>query len=99
MARIGLGAKCQIQPRSKLSHSCIISFSGEPRLPRTTFFATAKGITTMTVAAPPSVKLTNHINGQWATSQASEWRDVINPATGDILASVPLAGAADVNAA
>src|SRR5579871_5509171 len=53
----------------------------------------------MTVAAPPSIKLTNFINGQWASSQASEWRDVINPATGDILASVPLAGATDVNAA
>src|SRR5690349_22551746 len=53
----------------------------------------------MTVAAPPSLKLTNFINGQWTESRASEWRDVVNPATGEILASVPLADAAEVNAA
>src|SRR5256886_10651069 len=53
----------------------------------------------MSVAAPPTNKVTNFINGQWAKAQSSEWRDVVNPATGEILASVPLAGAADVNAA
>src|SRR5580693_10380921 len=53
----------------------------------------------MSVAAPPANKLTNFINGQWAESHASEWRDVANPATGDLLASVPLADAADVNKA
>src|ERR1700738_4744637 len=53
----------------------------------------------MTVAAPPVVKLTNYINGQWTDSHASEWRDVVNPATGEVLASVPLADAAEVNAA
>jgi len=53
----------------------------------------------MTVAAPPVNKLTNYINGQWAESHASEWRDVVNPATGELLASVPLADAADVNQA
>src|SRR5579859_2844235 len=53
----------------------------------------------MTVAAPPSIKLTNYINGQWTDSHAAEWRDVVNPATGEILASVPLADAAEVNAA
>src|ERR1039458_9964958 len=41
-------------------------------------------------------KLTNDINGQWADSRSSEWRDVINPATGEVLASVPLADAAEV---
>ena len=53
----------------------------------------------MSVAAPPTNKVTNFINGQWAKAQSSEWRDVVNPATGEILANVPLAGAADVNAA
>src|SRR5580700_9045504 len=55
----------------------------------------------MTVAAPPVVKLrlTNYINGQWTDSRASEWRDVVNPATGEVLASVPLADAAEVNSA
>src|SRR6204780_1846070 len=63
-----------------------------------TFFATAKGISIMTVAAPPITKLTNYINGQWTESHTSEWRDVVNPATGEVLASVPLADAAEVNA-
>src|SRR6266581_4603478 len=53
----------------------------------------------MSVAAPPANKLTNFINGHWVESHASEWRDVVNPATGDLLASVPLADAADVNKA
>ena len=53
----------------------------------------------MTVAAPPANKLTHYINGQWAEAHTSEWREVVNPATGEILASVPLANAADVNAA
>src|SRR6202047_5692968 len=52
-----------------------------------------------TVAAPPAIKLTNYINGQWAESSAIEWRDVINPATGETLAQVPLADAAEVSRA
>jgi malonate-semialdehyde dehydrogenase (acetylating)/methylmalonate-semialdehyde dehydrogenase len=56
-----------------------------------------------TVAAPPTIKLTNYINGQWTDSRAGsskqEWRDVINPATGEVLAQVPLADAAEVNQA
>src|SRR6201993_4597138 len=53
----------------------------------------------MSVAAPPTNKLTHYINGQWSEAHASEWRDVVNPATGELLASVPLADAADVNKA
>ena len=53
----------------------------------------------MSVAAPPTHKLTHYINSQWIESQTSEWRDVVNPATGELLASVPLADAADVNKA
>src|SRR5438876_490140 len=53
----------------------------------------------MSVAAPPVTKLTNFINGQWTDSRASEWRDVVNPATGEVLASVPMADAAEVAAA
>src|SRR5271167_1032244 len=53
----------------------------------------------MTVAAPPVIKLTNFINGRWTDSNASEWRDVVNPATGEVLAQVPLAEAAEVNQA
>src|SRR3954452_8317403 len=53
----------------------------------------------MSVAAPPANKLTHYINGQWARSEASEWREVVNPATGEVLASVPMGAADDVNAA
>jgi malonate-semialdehyde dehydrogenase (acetylating)/methylmalonate-semialdehyde dehydrogenase len=52
-----------------------------------------------TVAAPPIIKLTNYINGQWTDSAAREWRDVTNPATVEVLAQVPLADATEVNAA
>src|SRR5215471_533965 len=52
-----------------------------------------------TLAAPPASKIANYINGHWAEAKTSEWRDVVNPATGEILASVPLAGSADVNQA
>ena len=52
-----------------------------------------------TVAAPPTIRLTNYINGRWTDSSAREWRDVINPATGETLAQVPLADAAEVNQA
>jgi malonate-semialdehyde dehydrogenase (acetylating) / methylmalonate-semialdehyde dehydrogenase len=51
------------------------------------------------VAAPPIIRLTNYINGQWTESQATEWRDVVNPATGETLAQVPLADAVEVNQA
>jgi len=53
----------------------------------------------MTVAAPPTLRLTNYINGQWTDSRAQEWRDVVNPATGETLAQVPLAEANEVNQA
>jgi len=53
----------------------------------------------MTVAAPPATKLSNYINGQWLESAASDWLDVLNPATGETLARVPLSGAAEVDAA
>lgn len=44
-------------------------------------------------------KMLNYINGEWVQSQASEYIDVINPATGETLARTPLSGAADVEAA
>ena len=66
---------------------------------RTTFFAIAE-------ASPHDRRSTSchqaHELHQWPVgrlSHASEWRDVVNPATGEVLASVPLADAAEVNAA
>jgi len=53
----------------------------------------------MTVAAPSLPKLSNYINGQWADSNTSEWQEVINPATGETLAQVPLSSPAEVAAA
>src|SRR5208337_4164786 len=58
-----------------------------------------RGTTMTTVAAPPTIRLTNFINGRWTDSPASEWRDVINPATGETLAQIPLAEADEVNQA
>ena len=39
----------------------------------------------MTVAAPPATKIPQFINGQWIESHASEWLDVVNPATAEVL--------------
>lgn len=51
----------------------------------------------MTASSVPTVKLL--INGEFVESQTSEWREVINPATQEVLAKVPFATAAEVEAA
>ena len=53
----------------------------------------------MSTAIATSAQLPHFINGQWVESTASEWLDVPNPATGEVLARVPLAGADEVNRA
>jgi malonate-semialdehyde dehydrogenase (acetylating)/methylmalonate-semialdehyde dehydrogenase len=45
----------------------------------------------------PTVKLL--INGEFVESQTSVWRDVVNPATQEVLARVPMATPAEVDAA
>lgn len=45
----------------------------------------------------PTVKLL--INGQMLESQTTQWRDLVNPATQEVLARVPFATPAEVNAA
>lgn len=47
---------------------------------------------------PVNGQLSNYINGEWARSQASEYMDVINPATAERIAQVPLGNEADVAA-
>jgi len=47
--------------------------------------------------AIPAVKLL--IDGEWVQSQASEWRDIVNPATQQVLARVPFATQGEVDAA
>src|SRR6266699_3163698 len=51
----------------------------------------------MTVAAPPLTTIPNYIDGHWQDSTATEWQDVINPATGEVLARVPLSDAVEVS--
>ncbi len=43
--------------------------------------------------------LPNYINGQWCASNATEYLEVINPATAEILAQVPLSTATEVDQA
>src|SRR5690348_3818939 len=48
-----------------------------------------------TVAAPPITGISNYIGGHWQEANASEWLDVVNPATGEALAKVPLSSASE----
>jgi malonate-semialdehyde dehydrogenase (acetylating) / methylmalonate-semialdehyde dehydrogenase len=43
--------------------------------------------------------LQNYVNGAWVSSQASTWREVLNPATNQPLARLPLSTAAEASAA
>jgi len=47
--------------------------------------------------AIPTVKLL--INGEWRDSNSSDWRDIVNPATQEVLARVPMCGTDEVDAA
>ncbi len=44
-------------------------------------------------------RLPNYYDNQWQKSTATEAVDVVNPATGEVIARTPLGGAEDVNAA
>ena len=50
----------------------------------------------MTVAAPSVSVVPHFINGNWSESRAQEFMDVVNPATGEVLARSPLAGVDEV---
>jgi malonate-semialdehyde dehydrogenase (acetylating) / methylmalonate-semialdehyde dehydrogenase len=49
-----------------------------------------------TTVAPPFTRVPNYVNGEWRESSSSEWQDVVNPATGELLATVPLSSSAEV---
>lgn len=51
----------------------------------------------MTAVQVPTVKL--FIDGQFIESTTDQWRDVVNPATQEVLAKVPFATADEINAA
>jgi len=52
-----------------------------------------------TTAAPPITSVPNFINGQWVRSSSTDIRDVVNPATSEVMARVPLADKAEVDRA
>jgi malonate-semialdehyde dehydrogenase (acetylating)/methylmalonate-semialdehyde dehydrogenase len=53
----------------------------------------------MCATAVSDTRIPHFIGGQWTASKSTQWQDVVNPATGGTLAKVPLAEAAEVNAA
>src|SRR6195256_5296833 len=53
----------------------------------------------MSEAAAIHTKVLNYIDGSWVESKATEWRDVVNPATGETIGQTPLTTAAEAGAA
>ena len=53
----------------------------------------------MTVIAPAITKVPNYVGGEWVESQSSQWLDVTNPATGDVIAQTPVSTASEIAAA
>jgi malonate-semialdehyde dehydrogenase (acetylating) / methylmalonate-semialdehyde dehydrogenase len=53
----------------------------------------------MEVLMPEPEKLMNFINGKWCESSAAQFLDVNNPATGEVLARVPLSPTAELDEA
>ena len=45
------------------------------------------------------MEILNYINGEWVKPNVKDYVDVINPATGEVIAKTPLSTKADVNAA
>src|SRR6202140_2826117 len=53
----------------------------------------------MTGTIATHTKVLNYIGGSWMESKSAEWREVINPATGETIALPPLSPAPEVDAA
>src|SRR5436305_2403135 len=53
----------------------------------------------MSTAVVTETRVPHFINGRWVESKASDWQDVVNPATGEVLARVPVSDPAEVAAA
>jgi malonate-semialdehyde dehydrogenase (acetylating)/methylmalonate-semialdehyde dehydrogenase len=53
----------------------------------------------MTIATSAAIRVSNFIGGQWRDSTATEFLDVTNPATGEVIAQTPLSDANEVNSA
>jgi len=53
----------------------------------------------MSTAIIAEAKIPHYIDGQWMESNAREWSEILNPATGESLGRVPLSDAAEVTRA
>ena len=53
----------------------------------------------MSTAIITEAKVPHYIDGQWVESNAREWSEIINPATGESLGKVPLSDAGEVTKA
>ena len=45
------------------------------------------------------MEILNYINGEWVKPEVKEYADVVNPATGEVIAKTPLSAKSDVDAA
>src|SRR5258708_19130985 len=63
------------------------------------FRAGAKELSMSSVATTQVSDLQNYVNGAWRRAVATEFADVTNPATAELLARTPLSTSADVAAA
>src|SRR4030081_3947703 len=52
----------------------------------------------MNGATATRTKVLNYVDGKWVESKSAEWRDIVNPATGETIGETPLTTAAEVNA-
>src|SRR5271169_2178605 len=53
----------------------------------------------MTGITATRTKVLNYVDGNWLESKSAEWKEVINPATGETIALTPLSTTAEVDAA
>ena len=54
----------------------------------------------VTVPRPDAVSnLENFIDGRWVAASPREWLDDVDPATGQVVARIPLSGSTEVDAA
>jgi len=53
----------------------------------------------MSTAILTEAKVPHYIDGQWVESNAREWSEILNPATGESLGKVPISDAAEVTKA
>ncbi len=53
----------------------------------------------MAVTTATRTKVLNYVGGSWVESKAAEWRDIVNPATSEAIATTPLSSAAETGAA